>query len=112
MHVDVDQARVERDGDGKHRMAPARQVVGIGAAHRAEQLAVAHGAAVDRDELVQPVGAVEGRQRGEARHARAAALARDRQHVVGELRSQHVDGAAACGIGGIDGKDALPLAVD
>ena len=48
---------VERDEQRHHRMAVARQIVGIGAAHRAEQQLVAHRPAVDEQILPERVGA-------------------------------------------------------
>ena len=42
MHIDVDLARGKRDEQSQKRMAVARQIIGVGAAHRADQELVAH----------------------------------------------------------------------
>ncbi len=72
-------------------MAVARQIIGIGAAHRAEQQLVAHRPAVDEEILAERIGAREGRQRGEALDAarpRARRASSDR--VGAEVGAQHV----------------------
>ena len=61
VHIDIDLARLEG------RTAPAaeavaRQIIGIGAAHRADQKLVAHRAAVDEQILPERVGARQRRQ--------------------------------------------------
>ncbi len=77
MHVDVDLARIERDEQRQQRMAVARQIIGIGAAHRADQQLVAHRPAVDEQILPERVGARQRRQPGEAVNAHALALGID-----------------------------------
>ena len=57
MHVDVDLARRQRHEQRDQRMAVARQVVGVGAAHHADQELVAHRPAVDEQILPERVGA-------------------------------------------------------
>ena len=67
-------------------MAVARQEIGIGAAHRAEQQPVAHRAAVDEEILHLRVGAVVGRQPGKARRAGTPSRSASTAHgVVGEV---------------------------
>ena len=85
MHVDVDLARIERDEQRHDRMAVARQIVGIGAAHHADQELVAHRPAVDEEILPERVGARERRQRREAFDRDAFALARDLDRVGAEF---------------------------
>ena len=55
MHVHVDLARRDRDEQRDDRIAVARQIVRVGAAHRAEQQLVAHRAAVDEEVLRERV---------------------------------------------------------
>src|SRR5215467_10204872 len=90
MHVDVDLARIERDEQRYEGMAVARQVIGIGGAHHADQELVAHWAAVDEEILAERIGARERGQRGEAldRKARVAASHLDR--VGAELAPENI----------------------
>ena len=60
MHVDIDVGGIDVEEQRHHRMAVARQQVLVGAAHRAEQQAVAHRPAVDEQVLPLRAGAVEG----------------------------------------------------
>ena len=90
MHVDVDLARLERDEQRQQRMAVARQIIGIGAAHRADQQLVAHRPAVDEQILPERVGARQRRQAGEAVHAHALALGVDGDGIGAEVGAQHV----------------------
>ena len=90
MHVDVDLARIERDEQRQQRMAVARQIIGIGAAHRADQQLVAHRAAVDEQILPERVGARQRRQPGKALDAHALALGVDGDRIGAEIRAQHV----------------------
>ena len=66
MHVDVDLARIERDEQRHQRMAVARQIVRIGAAHHADEQLVAHRPAIDEEILAERIGARERRQRRKA----------------------------------------------
>ena len=49
MDVDVDEGGIAGDGEAEHRMTVRTHRVGIGPAHGAQQQAVAHRAAVDRE---------------------------------------------------------------
>ena len=71
-------------------MAVARQIIGIGPAHRAEQQLVAHRAAVDEQILPERIGAREGRQAGKALDAHALALGLDRDRIGAEIRAEHI----------------------
>ncbi len=90
MHVDVDLARIERDEQRNDRMAVARQIIGIGGAHHADQELVADRAAIDEEILAERIGARERGQRGEAldREARVAAPHLDR--IGAELAAENV----------------------
>jgi hypothetical protein len=61
VHVDVDFARLKRDEQRQQRMAVARQIIGVGAAHRADHNLVAHRAPVDEQILPERVGARQRR---------------------------------------------------
>ena len=61
--VDVDLTRIKRDEQRQDRLAVARQIVRVGAAHRAKEELVAHRTAVDEEVLPERVGARERRQR-------------------------------------------------
>ena len=90
MHVDVDLARIERDEQREQRMAVARQIIGIGAAHRAEQKLVAHRPAVDEEILAERIGAGQRRQRGKAFDRNALALGGDLDGIGAEIGAEHV----------------------
>ena len=90
MHVDVDLARIERDEQRHDRMPVARQVVGIGAAHHADQELVAHRPAVDEQILPERIGAGVGRQRREALDRHAVALAAHLDGVGAEFGAENV----------------------
>ncbi len=51
MHVHVHERRIAFEEQRQRRMAVAREEIGIGAAHRADQQLVAHRPAVDEQEL-------------------------------------------------------------
>ena len=90
MHVDVDLARRKRDEQRQHRMTVARQIVGIGRAHRAEQKLVAHRPAVDEQILAERVRPRQRRQRRVAVDDDALALRRDLDRIGAKLRPEHV----------------------
>ena len=90
MHVDVDLARRKRDEQRDQRVAVARQIIGIGGAHRAEQKLVAHRPAVDEQILAERIGARERRQRGKALDRDALAFGRDLDGVGAEVGAEHV----------------------
>ena len=85
MHIDVDESRIAFDEQGQRRMAVARQEIGIGAAHRADQQLVAHRPAVDEQKLHLRIGAVVGGNAGKAEDAHAFARGLHRHGIVGEL---------------------------
>ena len=66
-------------------MAPLGHQIAVGAAQRAQQLAVAHGPAVHEQELVGGVVAVARGKAREARQEVALALGLDGHAVGGEL---------------------------
>ena len=90
MHVDVDLARIERDEQRQQRMPVARQIIGISAAHRADQKLVAHRPAVDEQILAERIGARQRRQRGKAVDDDALAFGRDLDRVGAEIGAEHV----------------------
>ena len=90
MHVDVDLARIERDEQRDDRVAVARQIIGIGRAHRAEQELVAHRAAVDEQILAERIGAAQRRQRGKALDHEPLAAAQDLDRIGAELGAEHI----------------------
>jgi hypothetical protein len=93
MHIDVDLAGIERDEQRDDRLAVARQIIGIGGAHRAEHELVAHRTAVDEQILAERIGAAERRQRRKAfdhEPVDAAAPAADLDRIGAELRAEHV----------------------
>ena len=98
VHVDVDLARIERDEQRDDRMAVARQIVGIGAAHHADQELVAHRPAVDEEILPERIGAGVGRQRREAFDGHAVALALHLDRIGAELVAENV--GQACKLSG------------
>ena len=71
------------------RVAVARQHVGIGGAHRAEQQPVAHRPAVDEDVLRHRRAAREGGQSGMAGEPQPLALGLDGDGVGGEVAPEH-----------------------
>ena len=74
--VDVDFLGRELEEQRQHRVAVAREHVGVGAAHRADEQPVLHRAAVDEQVLVVGDAAVEGRQAGDRRSAASRRAAR------------------------------------
>ena len=51
MHIHIHESRIAIEEQRQRRMAVARQEIGIGAAHRADQQLVAHRPAIDEQEL-------------------------------------------------------------
>ena len=90
MYVDVHFACIDRDEQRDQRVAVARQIVGIGGAHRAEQKLVAHRAAVDEEILAKRIGARQRRQGGKAIYGYALAFGRHLDRVGAEIRAEHV----------------------
>ena len=90
MHVDVDLARRERDEQSDQRMAVARQIIGVGRAHRADQELVADRPAVDEKILAERVGAGQRRQRRVAGDGDAVALRRDLDRVGAEIGAEQI----------------------
>ena len=87
MDVDVDIAGIDLKIERHQRVAVAGQEVGIGAAQRALQQAVAHRPAVHEQVLVSRVAAIIGRQSGEPGQPHALAFMIDGQGVFRELPS-------------------------
>ena len=85
MDVDVDVLGRKLEEQRQHRVAVAREHVGIGAAHRADQQPVLHRTAVDEQVLVVGDAAVVGRQAGNAREARRPAFHVEHDRVAGQL---------------------------
>ena len=87
-------------------MTVARQIVGIGGAHGAEQELVAHRPAVDEKILAERVGARERRQRRKALDHHAFAFGGDLDRVGAEVGAEHVaePGQTAGGAGQRRGK--------
>ena len=71
-------------------MAVARQIIGIGAAHRAKEKLVAHRAAIDEKILAERVGAAERRQSGETLDPDAVAFGQDLDRIGTEIGAQDV----------------------
>ena len=71
-------------------MAVARQVIGVGGAHHADQQLVAHRPAVDEEKLPERIGARQRRQRGEALDAQALAPADHLDGVGLKLGAQNI----------------------
>ena len=69
MYVHVDGARWQRDEQGEQGIAPAHEQIAVGSAHGAYQQLVAHGAAIDEQELLGGVRAVECWQSGISRES-------------------------------------------
>ncbi len=90
MHVHVDLARLDRDEQRHHRMAVARQIVRVGAAHRAEQQPVAHRAAVDEQILRERIALRVSRQRRVTLDGQALASAAHLDGICPEVGAQHI----------------------
>jgi len=90
VHVGVDLACVERHEQSQQRIAVARQIIGIGAAHCADQKLVAHRTAVDEEILSERIGARQRRQSGKAFDPHALALGIDGNRIGAEIRTQHI----------------------
>ena len=85
MDVHVDLARVEIDEQRQERLPPLGQHVAIRRAHGADKKAIAHGPAVDEQELHRGVLPVQRRQACEARDRNAFAAAVELDRVGHEL---------------------------
>ncbi len=90
MHVDVDLARIERDEQRHDGMAIARQIIGIGGAHHADEELVADRAAVDEQILAERIGAGERGQRGKALDRDRAVSAPHLDRIGAKLGAQNV----------------------
>jgi hypothetical protein len=90
MHVDIDLTRRNRDEQREQRMPVARQVVGIGCAHRAKQKLVAHRPLVDEQILAERIGARQRRQRGKPFDHDALAFTGDGDGIGAEIGPKHV----------------------
>jgi hypothetical protein len=99
MDVDVDLVRGEIEEQRRDRMAVAREHIGVGAAHRADEQLVAHGAAVDEQELL----------------GRGAARIGGQARVAGEthIATRDIDGERVFSeVGAEDGGEAAQAAVE
>ena len=85
MHIHVDKRRIAIEKQRQRRMAVAREIIGIGAAHRADQQPVAHRPAVDDEKLHRRIRPVVSGQPRESRDAHAFACGFDRRGVVLEV---------------------------
>ena len=96
----------KRDEQRDQRVAVARQIIGIGRAHRADQELVAHRPAVDEQILAERIGPRQRRQRGKALDRDAVAFGRDLDRVGAEVGAEHVaePGEAPGGAGQRRGK--------
>ena len=92
--VDIDFLGRDLQEQRQHRMAIARQHVGIGAAHRADQQTVLHRAAIDEQVLVIGHPAVEGRQARHPGEPRRSALQIDRHTILGQFARDDLGNAA------------------
>ena len=90
MHIDVDLARIKRHEQRHNRMTVARQIVGIGGTHDADQELVAHRPSVDEQILPERIGAGMRGQRGKAFDRNAVALTLHRDRVGAEFRSENI----------------------
>ncbi len=90
MHIGIDLAGIERHEQRHHGMAVARQIVGIGRAHRAENELVAHRPAVDEQILPERVGARQRRRRGKTFDHDAFALGAHLNGAGAKIRAQDV----------------------
>ena len=75
MHVGVDLLRIERHEQRHYRMAVARQVIGIGRAHGAQDQFITHRSPVDEQILPERIGPRQRRRRGKTFDHDAFALA-------------------------------------
>ena len=98
MHIGVDLARAERHEQRHHGMAVARQIVGIGGAHRAEDQLVAHGPAVDEEILPERIRPRQRRRGGKALDRHALPLGADVDRRAAEIGAENV--AEACELAG------------
>ena len=90
MDVDVDLARVAFDEQRQDRVPVGRQEIHVGRPHRAGEILVAHGPAVDEDELRERVRPAEGRHADPSLEPHALARRLDAQRVLGEVASQRL----------------------
>ena len=90
MHIHVHFPRIKRNKKGEQWMPVARQIVGIGCAHRAIKQLVAHRPSIDEQILPKRIGARERRQAGKAGHAHAFTFGVDGNGVGAEVRAEHV----------------------
>ena len=90
MHIGIDLRRRQRHEQRHHRMAVARQIVGIGGAHRAEDELVAHRAAVDEQILAERIGAGQRWRGRKTLDDDAFALGTDFDRGRAKIRAQYV----------------------
>ena len=90
VHVDVDLARRKLDKQRHERMAIARQIIGIGRTHGAEEKLVAYRPSVDEQILAERIGARKRRQRRKAFDPDALAFGGDLDRVGAKIRAENV----------------------
>ncbi len=90
MDVHVDLVGVDGDEQRDHGMAVARQMIGIGGAHRPEHELVAHRAAVDEEIEAERIGLAVGRQPGEAFERQPVAAGAHFDGIGAEIGAEHV----------------------
>ena len=90
VHIDVDLARFAFDEEGDDRVPVGGQEIEVGPAQRARERLVAHGAAVDEDELLARVRTAIGRQADPAQEPHAVAARIDFERIRGEVVPQRL----------------------
>ena len=90
MHIGIDALRIERHEQRHHRMAVARQIIGIGRAHRAENKLVAHRPAVDEQILAKRVRPRQRRRGSKALDHDAFALGAHLNGAAAKIRPQNI----------------------
>ena len=90
VHVDVDLARFAFDEEGDDRVPVGGQEIEVGPAQRAGERLVAHGAAVDEDELLARVRTAIGRQADPAQELDAVAARIEFERICGEVVAQRL----------------------
>ena len=112
--VDVDLFGGNLQEQGQDGVTIARQHVGIGAAHRADQQAVLHRAAIDEQVLVIGDPAIEGRQPRDAGQPRDRAgaeppLRLDRHALVGQFAGDQLGDPPGQALAPLDRQGTAPV---
>ena len=90
MHIGVDLGAIERHEQRHDGMTVARQIVGIGRAHRADNELVAHRPAVDEQILPERVGARQRGRGGKTFDHDALALGPHFDGAAAKIRAQDI----------------------